>query len=244
MEQYDESTYGEHIAEVYDNLYVHFDPAAVTTLAELAQGGRALELGIGTGRIALPLAARGVEVHGIDASPAMVAKLRAKPGGDKIEVTIGDFAALDTANNYSLIYVVFNTFFALTNQQDQIRCFRNVAAHLSARGLFVIEAFVPDLGRFDRGQSVRALNATTTEASLDISLHDAINQRVTGHHVVISSSGIKFYPIQIRYAWPSELDLMAQLAGMQLKERWGGWQRERFTNSTQKHISIYEKLTK
>ena len=151
------STYGDRIADAYDDLHGRLDPGpAVRRLIGLANVGRVLELGTGTGRIALPLANEGIEVHGIDASEAMVAKLRAKPGGDSIPVAFGDFADVDVEGTFALTYVVFNTFFALLTQQDQVQCFGNVAAHLEPGGRFVIEAFVPDLTRYDRGQRVGA----------------------------------------------------------------------------------------
>lgn len=240
MKDYDSSTYGDRIADIYDDWYAELDPAeAVETLAELAGGGRVLELAIGTGRVALPLAARGLEVHGVDASEAMVARLREKPGGDRIPVTIGDFADVGVDGSFSLVYVAFNTFFALLTQDDQVRCFHNVAAHLDDRGAFVIEAFVPDLTRFDRGQRVRVDAVEVDEVKLGMELHDAVNQISNSMHVVVREDGIRFQPIRVRYAWPSELDLMAQLAGLRLRERRGGWGREPFTASSPQHVSVY-----
>lgn len=223
--------YGDHIADIYDALYGgQFDTEMpATVLAELARGGRALELGIGTGRIALPLAARGVAVHGIDASAAMVARLRAKPGGLAVPVMIGDFADVGVDGEFDLVYVVFNTFFALLTRDDQVRCFRNVAVHLRAGGVFVIEAFVPDLARFARGQSTVATRVEIDRVVLDVTLHDPAGQRITAQHVHLSESGVRLYPVQLRYAWPSELDLMAQLAGLRLCDRWDGWDRAPFT---------------
>ena len=156
MDTYDISTYGERIAEIYDELHTSYDAAAVSTLTQLAGNGRVLELGIGTGRIALPLAKAGLEVHGIDASAAMISKLRAKPGGDSIAVTLGDFADVKVDGEFSLIFVVFNTFFVLRSQEEQVRCFRNVAKRLGKDGVFLLEAFVPDMTRFDREQNVSA----------------------------------------------------------------------------------------
>jgi SAM-dependent methyltransferase len=243
MKGYEPSTYGERIAEVYDRLYgMAFDvDATVAALRELAGGGRTLELAIGTGRIALPLVVAGVEVHGIDASQAMVAKLRDKPGGAEIPVTFGDFADVPAEGEFSLVYVVFNTIFALTTQADQVRCFRNVAEHLSPGGVFLIEAFVPDVARFDRDQRVHLTELGLAEVMLDVSSHSSRDQTVTSQHVVLREEGIKLFPVHLRYAWPSELDLMAQLAGLHLRERWGGWARERFTSSSQAHVSLYER---
>jgi SAM-dependent methyltransferase len=240
MEGYDASTYGQRIAGVYDDWLPLYDDNAITALAELARGGRALELGIGTGRIALPLAARGIEVHGIDASPAMVAKLRAKPGGDAIPVTLGNLADVDVEGRFSLIFVVANTFFCLTTQEEQVGCFRGAARHLTADGVFLLELFVPDPARFPRDQTAQALKVETDHVVLEISRHDRLHQRVSSQHVVLTESGTRFYPVQIRYAWPSELDLMAQLAGLRLRHRWGGWQNEPFTAASGRHVSVYE----
>jgi SAM-dependent methyltransferase len=240
---YDASTYGERIASIYDQWYGSFDEASIITLAELARGGRALELGIGTGRIALPLASRGVEVHGIDTSPAMVAQLRAKPGGESIPVTLGDFAGIPVEGEFALIYIPFTTFFALPSQDEQVRCFENVARHLTADGVFVMEVFVPDLTRYARGQCVSVMGISTDQVRIDVAQHDALEQRVTAQHVTISEGGIRLYPVQIRYAWPGELDLMARLAGLRLRHRWSDWQRAPFTAQSQKNISVYERDT-
>mgnify|MGYP001442293445 CR=1 FL=1 len=240
MQDYDASAYGEYIAEDYDEWYSSLDTdAAVECLAALAAKGPVLELAIGTGRMALPLAARGFDVHGIDASPAMVAKLRGKPGGDRIPVTMGDFADVGTAGEYSLIFVVFNTFFALLTQEDQVRCFRNVAAHLSNDGVFVVEAFVPDLGRFDRNQRLSVEGISEGQLRIEASQHDPASQTVLSRHIVLGEGGVKFVPLKIRYAWPSELDLMARLAGLRLRDRWAGWHHEPFSASSTVHVSIY-----
>ncbi len=241
MAEYDETTYGERIADVYDTLTeVPTDTdEAVSLLAELARCGRALDLGIGTGRLALPLQAGGVKVEGIDASPAMVEKLRNKPGGREIPVTMGNFAELKVDGRYSLIFVAFNTFFALLTQEDQVRCFASVAAHLEPEGAFVIEAFVPDLSRFDRGQRLQAMNVEMELVRIDVARHDPVAQQVVAQHVVFTQAGTRFYPVRLRYAWPSELDLMARLAGLRLENRWGGWLKQPFDAASGKHISVY-----
>ncbi len=243
MNDYFPSTYGERIADIYDELYQELPglEPMVDTLAELARGGRALELGIGTGRVAIPLAERGVDVHGIDSSEAMVARLRAKERGAKIPVTIGDFADVGIDGRFSLIFAVFTSFLGLTSQEEQVRCFRNVAEHLTEDGVFVIEAFVPDLTRFTRNQSVSATTVESNRVMLAITRHDPVDQRLTGQNVIISEDGTRLIPVQLRYAWPSELDLMAQLAGMRLKERWDSFQREPFTASSRTHVSVYGK---
>jgi SAM-dependent methyltransferase len=242
MDDYGPSTYGDRIADVYDAwFHPPSDPAAaVDFLAELAGSGPAIELAIGTGRIALPLAARGVEIRGIDASTAMVDKLREKPGGTDIPVTMGDFADVAVEGRFRLVFVVFNTLFALLTQEDQRRCLRNVADHLTDDGVFVVEAFVPDIARFDRGQRVDARQVELGRAFLEVSRHDAGNQRVSSQLVVLQETGFRMFPVELRYVWPSELDLMAELAGLKLRERWGGWNREPFTGELT-HVSVYER---
>lgn len=243
MEGYDAATYGDRIADVYDDLYEDmFDvEGAVALLAELAGEGPALELAIGTGRIALPLVARGVEVHGIDVSEAMVAKLRAKPGGADIPVVMGDFADVAVERAYPLVYLVFNTLFALPSQEEQLRCFENVAAHLDPGGTFVVEAFFPDLSRFDRHQRTGTDRVGHDFVELEATRHDPVHQRSESMHVVLRESGIKLYPVVIRYAYPAEMDLMARLAGLRLRDRFGSWQREPFTSASMSHVSIYER---
>ena len=238
-EAIDPATYGERWAEVYDDLHAGADPTAVAVLADLAQGGRALELGIGTGRFALPLAATGVDVEGIDASESMVAKLREKPGGEDIPVTLGDFADVGRPGPFDLIFFVFNTFYVLLEQAAQVRCFGNVAKRLKPDGAFVIEAFVPDLSRFQRNQSISVDWLRDDHVSLDLSRHDPVAQQVTNQIVYLSHGSFDMRPIKIRYAWPSELDLMAQLAGMRLHARWANWSRSPFDASSTNHVSVY-----
>jgi SAM-dependent methyltransferase len=239
MKNYTESTYGEQIASIYDELYSFFDKSAISTLSELARGGHALELGIGTGRIALPLQQSGVDISGIDASEAMIAKLRAKPSSKDIEVSIGNFADLDVEGNFELIYVVFNTFFALETQEEQVRCFKNVAQHLAVGGVFVIEAFVPDMARFADHQTVRATAIDEAMVHLEVTRIDMASQQIFSQHTLLSEEGVRLFPVKIRYAWPSELDLMAQLAGLSLQHRWGNWTRDEFTKESRSHISVY-----
>lgn len=240
MDYYSEKTYGDRIASVYDQWYSDYEKAAISALAELAHNGEALELGIGTGRIAIPLQNAGVSVQGIDASESMVAKLQAKPGGERIPVAIGNFADLPIDGKYSLIYIVFNTFFALLTQEDQVHCFQNVASHLKPEGVFVIEAFVPDMARFIAGQTMRVVQIDENEVRIDVSRLEMDNQLIINQHVLLGEHGAQFYPVKIRYAWPSEMDLMARLSHLQLKERWSNWEKASFTANSKSHISIYE----
>ncbi|MBI4219955.1 MAG: class I SAM-dependent methyltransferase [Chloroflexi bacterium] len=246
FEAFRKETYGDRISDVYDDLHSGpaFDPAAeVAVLAELAHGGKVLELGIGTGRVALPLSKAGVEVHGIDASVAMVAKLRTKRGGRRIPVTIGDFADVPVTGKFDLVFVAFNTFYGLTTQEQQIRCFQNVARRLKRGGLFLVRGFVPDLTRFQRGQSMTATRVELNRVTIDVSKHDPVTQTVDAQQIWITESGNRMFPVRLRYVWPSELDLMAQLAGMRLRDRWGNWDKSPYTAASQNHISVYEMAT-
>ena len=244
-EHYGARFFGEREAAAYDELEAAmFDPAVVNAtvdlLADLAGGGDVLEMGIGTGRIALPLVARGLRVHGIDASSAMVAKLRAKPGNDAIDVAIGDFSTTRVDGQFSLVYLIFNTIFNLKTQDEQVACFANAATHLVPGGHFVIELEVPNLRRLPPGQDVFAFRVDARTMSFDT--YDIINQGLTSNHFVLEEDGrVSSYPVEGRYAWPSELDLMARLAGLRLRERWGGWKREPFTSLSPSHVSVYEK---
>jgi SAM-dependent methyltransferase len=242
MDNFDPAkSFGEDVAGVYDKLSQRGDETeTVAFLEELAHGGPALELAIGTGRIALPLAERALRVDGIDLSPDMVAKLRAKPGGDKLEVTIGDFADVGVEGEYRLIYVVFNTLHNLLTQDDQVRCFENVATHLTDDGSFLVEAMLPGrLHRLRNDQYVDAEAVGIDHVRLDVARHDPVAQLLEESHVTLSSKGVHLNPIVTRYVWPSEMDLMARIAGLRLKERWAGWKREPLTASSSGHVSVY-----
>ncbi len=239
-----EDHFGERVAERYDESSAEmFEPAAVDPvvdfLADLAGDGAALELGIGTGRIALPLAARGVPIHGIDLSEAMVARMKAKPGGEQIPVTIGDFATTTVDERFSVAYLVFNTIMNLTTQDEQVACFQNVAAHLEPGGCFVIEVGVPGLRRLPPGETYKAFTVSATRLGFDE--FDVASQGLISHHYRIENGTLELRSIPFRYAWPAELDLMARIAGMTLRERWAGWKREPFTSESTKHVSIWEK---
>ena len=236
--------FGEQIAKSYESKWPEaFAPAAVEPvvdfLADLAGTGATLELGIGTGRIALPLSRRGIRVHGIDLSPEMVSELRAKPGADAIEVTIGDVASTRAPGLFRLAYLVQNTITNLTTQQEQVDCFQNVAAQLEPGGCFVIEVFVPELRRLPPGETVSAFALTPTHLGFDE--FDVANQLVISHHWWASDGSLEVFSAPFRYVWPSELDLMARLAGMTLLERWGGWDRRQFTSDSTSHVSVWQK---
>ena len=241
---HDDGYFDERIAARYDESSAEmFDPEAVDpvvdVLVELAAGGRALELGIGTGRIALPLAQRGVPVQGIDLSEAMVARLRARPGGEDIGVTIGDLATTKVDGSFSLVYLVFNTIMNLTTQAAQVACFRNAAAHLEPGGCFVIEVIIPELQQLPPGETHRVFS--WSESHWGIDEYDVAAQGLISHHLENVDGRLERFSGPYRYVWPSELDLMAELAGMTLRERWGGWKREPFANDSRKHVSVWEK---
>jgi SAM-dependent methyltransferase len=227
-------------AEQYDRHLRGDEDDAVAFLAELAGAGPALELAIGTGRIGLPLAARGVAVDGIDLSPDMIAQLRGKPGGGDIPVTIGDFSEVPVEGSYRLVYIVFNTFFNLLHQEEQVRCFENVAAHLEDGGSFVIEARVPaHIHALSENQYVRAEEVGVDQVWLDVARYDPVTQRLEETHVRLGAAGVGLFPIVTRYCYPSELDLMARIAGLRLTERWGGWNREPFDARSELAVSVY-----
>ena len=241
---HEDGYFHERVAARYDETSAEmFDKAAVEPVLEvlvgLAGAGRALELGIGTGRIALPLAQRGVPVHGIELSKAMAARLRAKPGGEDIAVTIGDFATTTAEGTFSLAYLVFNTIMNLTTQAAQVACFGNVAAQLEPGGCFVIEVGIPELQRLPPGETVRAFHVGATSWGFDE--FDVARQGLISHHFEDVDGRAERNSMPFRYVWPAELDLMAQLAGMRLRERWSGWAREPFTSDSRSHVSVWEK---
>jgi SAM-dependent methyltransferase len=236
--------FDERVAARYDESEADmFDPESVEPvvdfLVELVGEGRALELGIGTGRIALPLAQKGVPVHGIDLSRAMTSRLQEKPGGEQIGVSIGDFATTTVEGTFSVAYLVFNTIHNLTTQAEQVACFRNVAAHLEPGGCFVIEVGIPNLQRLPPGETMRVFDASDTHWGIDE--YDVANQGLVSHHYSLVDGRLERVSMPFRYVWPAELDLMAQLAGMALRERWSGWKREPFTSESRKHVSVWER---
>ena len=242
MIEFNPETFGELNAEDYDALH---DPGttaeSVALISELARQGKILELAIGTGRMALPLLARGHDVSGIEASPAMVEKLREKPGGADIPVVIGDMADVEIDGPFDFAFLVFNTLFNLTSQDAQVRCFQNVAERLAPGGAFLIETFVPDFSAYTGNQNVRTMQLGFQSLWLEAAKHDPTRQLVEFQRVRITNEGMKLVPLVMRYAWPQEVDLMARLAGLTLEHRWGGWEREPFTPDSKMHVSLYRK---
>lgn len=242
MEGFDETTFGILNAEDCDALH---DPGttaeSVALISELAGQGRILELAIGTGRMALPLVALGHDVSGIEGSPLMVEKLRAKPGGQAIEVVIGDFADVAIDGPFDHVFLVFNTFFNLLSQEAQVRCFANVAQRLTEGGTFLVETFVPDHSGFADDQRVQTKRLDMTTVWLEAALHDPVRQLLEFQRIRITQDGVRMVPLPMRYAWPSEMDLMARLAGLSLRDRWGGWDRRPFDASSKMHVSVYQK---
>ena len=239
-----QDTFDERVAPTYDaDSQDMFDPEvldpAVDLLAELSDGGAALELAVGTGRVALPLHERGVEVHGIDISTHMVAQLRAKPGGDALPVTIGDMATTSLDTTFRLAYVVFNTITNLTTQDEQVRCFQNAAAHLETGGRFLVEVFTPDLRRLPPGEQHRAFTFTPTHLGVDE--YDLVANICRSNHWFLRDAGLQVFVSIHRYVWPAEMDLMARMAGLELEDRWGGWDREPYTADNTSTVSVWRK---
>ncbi|WP_273187037.1 class I SAM-dependent methyltransferase [Hyphomonas adhaerens] len=242
MKKYGPETFGELNADEYDLLHnPGTTDAAIDLLSEFALPGRTLELAIGTGRVALPMAARGCRIEGIEASPLMVEKLREKPGGQDIPVTIGDMSEVRAEGDFDFIFLIFNTLYNLTSQAAQVKCFRNAAAMLAPGGAFLIEAFVPDLSQFHDHRSVKPRHVSFGALALEAAVHDPVTQRIDYQVLRVTSEGTRLTPLPMRYAWPQETDLMAQLAGLDLESRWGGWDKCAFTADSRMHISVYRK---
>ncbi|MFD8372928.1 class I SAM-dependent DNA methyltransferase [Streptomyces sp. NPDC059688] len=241
----DDGYFGEAVAARYDESSAEMfaddvvEPVAGFLAGLAGDGGRTLEFGVGTGRIALPLARRGVEVHGIELSRAMLRRLRDKPGGDAIGVTVGDFASAKVDGVFSVAYLVYNTIMNLTSQDAQVDCFRNAAEHLAPGGCFVVEVGVPDLRRLPPGQD--AVPFRVDGGRLGFDLYDVATQSMSSHHVEVVDGRGRYLEIPFRYVWPAELDLMARIAGLRLRERWDGWTREPFTGDSRQHVSVWEK---
>jgi len=242
LKDYGPRTFGELNAEDYDALH---DPgttdSAVDLLTDLARGQRTLELAIGTGRIALPMVGRGCKIEGIEASPEMIAKLREKSGGAEIPVTMGDMSEITAEGRFGFIFLIFNTLFNLTNQEAQLRCFRNAADMLEPGGAFLVEAFVPDITQFRDHRSMKPKHLDGHSLTLEAAIHDPVAQLVEYQYLRFTSQGVRMTPLPMRYAWPSEIDLMARLAGLEPESRWGGWDRCPFTAESRMHVSVYRK---
>ncbi|MGD1933203.1 MAG: class I SAM-dependent methyltransferase [Candidatus Phaeomarinobacter sp.] len=242
MKDFGPETFGELNAEGYDMFH---DPGtteiSVERIAEVAGSGRILELAIGTGRIALPLLHKGFDVAGIEGSPLMVDKLREKPGGDQIDVVIGDFADVDIDGTYDHACLVFNTLFNLPSQDAQTRCFANTAKRMKPGGTFLVETYVPDVSAFKNHQRVSTRNLGKGFVVIEAVLHDPVRQTFEFQRIHFSEKGTRLVPLPMRYAYPPEMDLMAQLAGLQLRDRWSGWNKEPFTADSKMHVSVYEK---
>jgi SAM-dependent methyltransferase len=238
VSEYTPATYGDAWAEIYDER-TSTPPGEVELLAELAGGGPVLELGVGTGRVAVPLAERGLEVVGLDPSQGMLARLREK--SDRVEIIEGVMDDFDLGREFQLVYVVSSTIFAPLTQEEQVATFRCVARQLRPGGVFLVQAFFPDLTRFDRGQRVGAVEVALDRLTLEATKVDRAQQLLTGQHFELSSEGTRLYPLTIRFAYPSELDLMAQLAGLRLRDRFADFERTPYDASSQAHVSVYEK---
>jgi SAM-dependent methyltransferase len=239
-----EDFFGADVARRYDDSESGmFEPAVIEStvafLVDHAGGGPALEFGIGTGRIGLPLAARGIDVHGIDLSAAMVDRLRAKPGADAIRATVGNFASTRVPGEFGLVYLVFNTIMNVTTQAGQVACFRNAAAHLRPGGRFIVEVGVPDLQRLPVGETVRPFSVAPDRLGFDE--YDVANQGLVSHHFWLADGRAERLSIPFRYVWPAELDLMAELAGLTFVERWADWDRSPFAAPSRKHVSVWQR---
>lgn len=234
--------YAKRFAEFYDDWFgmLPDTEGTVACLAELAGSGPVLELGIGTGRVALALKERGLEVHGVDDSEEMVTQLRAKPGGDGIPVTIGDFSEVPVEGTFSLIFLASGTFFELPSPEAQLRCFQNVAKTLAPGGLFVFDSLMPDASRSSNNQEMRIVPTQGDQLVLQFRQYYPHEQHYTSDYVIIRDNGIRHMQVKFRYAWPAELDLMARLAGLRLRDRWGSWRQCPFTAASTHHVAVYE----
>ena len=245
MNRRPEEDYGPYWAPYYDQMYGDVEDSVIGLLANLVgPSPRALELAIGSGRVALPLTKRGVEITGIEISQEMVDLLRRKPGGEEIEVIVGEMVTTKLDRQFPLVYLTFNTLFILDSQERQVELFRNVAEHLEPGALFVTDAFVADLGRFDRTNSRMGVSSISSneEHAYELSVHDPVTQTIVSHHVRRQADGSSLVlPVTVRYAWPSEMDLMARLAGLELDQRWGWYDRRPFTAASWQHVSVYRK---
>jgi SAM-dependent methyltransferase len=241
MNDFDPATsFGPEVAEHYDSDEARGDEDdTVAFLAGLAGEGDGLEFAIGTGRIALPLIAAGVNVDGIELSPDMVDRMREKPGGDVVDVSMGDMSKVQMGRTYGLVYLVYNTIGNLLTQDEQVRCFENAARHLTRDGVFVLECRIPVAPTWPDRQRVSVEGVELDRVALDVCSYDPVTQILDNNHLRLRPNGIEFGPIRLRLAYPAEFDLMARLAGLRLRERWGGWNGEPFTADSWRHVSVY-----
>jgi SAM-dependent methyltransferase len=241
-----ERIYGEAWADDYDHIFDGVDERMIDRLVDLSSSSRrALELAVGTGRVAIPLSERGVEVSGIDVSEAMLARMAAKPGGEKVHVTLGDMVEVPVDGTFPLVYVVANSFFVISTQERQVRCLQNVADHLEPGGRFLLECFVPDVKRFDSQNTRMAISEIGDDGAYayDVAIHDPVHQEVRSLHIRTDSDGAnRVLPVTVRYAWPAELDLMARLAGLELESRWAWYDKREFTENSTASVSVYRKI--
>lgn len=233
------------VAAAYDDVHDgHFDPATVATsvalLADLADNGPVVEFAVGTGRLALPLAETGLGVRGMDISEPMLEQLRDKPGAAQVKVQVGDMTSTQVCSDARLVYLVFNTIMNLRTQQQQIACFRNAAAHLVSGGRFLIETMVPELRHLPPGETIRPFDVSERHLGFEEYV-DLVNQISVSHHYHINGDQVRVNSPAFRYVWPSELDLMAEIAGMELEARWADWTREPFTGESRSHVSVWKK---
>lgn len=241
---FDPSEYGRRNASSYDDLHVDLSPdSAVAVIAGYAAGGAVLEFGIGTGRIALPLAATGLRVDGIDGSPEMIEQLRGRPGGSALRVEIGDFSTTTTGRQYTVVVLAFDTINALPTQEAQVQTFRNAAAHLEPSGVFLVENWVPDVAGFHSGRAVRAHELAEGRVLIEVAELHRAEQRISATRLAFTADGVRLLPVNHRYVWPAELDLMARLAGLRLEERWQDWDRAAFTDDSTTYVAVYRKET-
>lgn len=239
-----DNTYGDDHFGVYDALFGQRDDvdSVGSLLAEVAGGGRVLEFGVGTGRLAIPLAARGVEVHGVDNSERMLAVLRSKPAAAAIKTYLGDVTTIRIPESFQLVFIAFSTIYLMGSQQAQVECFRNAARHLPAGGRFLLEVFVHDRRQWPTAEQFSTTGIEADQVTARAAIHDPLEQIIRLQHLTIKPDGTSFRPNRLRYIWPSELDLMGQLAGMRRVNRWADWKKTPFSADSSSMVSVYEKL--
>lgn len=237
----EKTCYGDKIADSYDERYPSVNPAQIDFLAKESGSGPVLELGIGTGRVAIPLKKKGIDIHGIEISQKMVDVLHEKPLGKEIPVTVSDFVEIPNSTKFSLIFSVFNSFFGLTSREEQIKGFQSISDSLLPSGRFIMDGIIPDYSSFSKNQAFSVVSVTSTAVELSASMTDPVSQVTISQKIEITEDGIKLIPTEMRHALPSELDLMAEKAGLKLVNRFGSWDGLPFKTGASGHLSIYEK---